>query len=115
MKLHYPPRAEDAVALVDRIFDKAIEATKPVQALAAGLRACAEQLQKIGQTVAVIAHNQAVHHHMIQQMWGVQQHIFRKLHDNALDMSMPDVDAPKKVDPKDEAALARKKAADKPN
>ena|SRR5579875_1808222 len=118
MKMHYPPKPEDAVSLVDRIFDKAVEATRPIQALAKGLATCAEQMRNIAQTVAVIAHNQAVHHHMIQQMWGVQQHIFKKLSEHSMDMSMPDIDAPK-IDPKDEAAIAaadaRKKAENKPN
>jgi hypothetical protein len=115
MKIHYPPKAEDALSMIDRIFDRAVEASKPIQALAVGLRACAEQLQRMGETVALIAHNQAVHHQMIKQMWGIQQHIFRKLQDNSLDVSMPDIDAPKKVDPKDEATLVRKKAEQKPN
>jgi len=115
MKIHYPPTAEDAVKLVDRIFDRAVEAARPIQALAGGLKACAEQLAKIGQSVAIIAHNQAVHHHVIQQMWSVQQQIFHKLNERSLDTSMPDIDQPQKVDPKDEAAQARKKAENKPN
>ena len=115
MKLHYPPRAEDAVSLIDKMFDKAIEATKPVQHLADGLKAVAEQLAALGKTVAIIAHNQAVHHHIIQQMYGVQQHIFHKLGEHSLNMEMPKIDTPKKVDPKDEAAVARSKAENKPN
>jgi hypothetical protein len=56
---------------------------------------------------------------MIQQMWGVQQHIFRKLNEHSLNMDMPDIDGTPKIDPKDEAAKAaadaRKKAENKPN
>ena len=115
MKLRYPLRAEDGMKLLDKAFDKAVEMTKPVQELAEGLKACAEQMKALAQNLAIVAHNQAVHHHMIQQMWGVQQAIFRKLSEHSMDMSMPDVDKPKKIDPKDEAALARKKAESKPN
>ena len=115
MKLHYPLKAEDLLKLLDRGFDRAVELTKPVQQLADGLKAVADGLGKLTLHVGIIAHNQAVHHQMIQQMWGVQQLIFKKLHENSLDTSMPDIDTPKKVDPKDEAAVARKKATDKPN
>jgi hypothetical protein len=115
MKLRYPLRAEDGMKLLDKAFDKAVEMTKPVQQLADGLKACAEQMKNLAQNLAIIAHNQAVHHHMIGQMWNVQQAIFKKLHENSLNMSMPEIDKPEKVDPKDEAALARKKAAAKPN
>jgi hypothetical protein len=115
MKLHYPPKPEDAVNLVDRIFNRAVEATKPIQQLANGLKACSVELGKIGQTVAILAYNQAVHHQMIQQMLSVQHQIFRKLGDHSLDMSMPDIDAPKKDDAKNETVLARKKAENKPN
>lgn len=119
MKIHYPPKAEDAVSLVDRIFDKAVEMTKPVKALALGLQACADQMKNIATAVAVLAHNQAVHHHMIQQMWGVQQHIFKKLSEHSMNMDMPDIEGAAKIDPKDEAAKAaadaRKKAENKPN
>jgi hypothetical protein len=115
MKLHYPLKAEDLVKLLDRGFDRAVELTKPVQDLASGVKAVADNLAKLALHVSIIAHNQAVHHHMIQQMWGVQQLIFKKLHENSLDTSMPEIDTPKTVDPKDEAAVARKKAAAKPN
>jgi hypothetical protein len=119
MKLHYPPKAEDAASVIDRIFDKAVEATRPIKDLAEGLKAVAEQLVNLGQAVAVIAHNQAVHHHIIQQMYGMQMHIHKKLTEHSMDMSMPDIDKPKKVDPKDDAAAAaveaRKKAEHKPN
>lgn len=115
MKLHYPLKAEDLIKLLDRGFDRAVELTKPVQDLADGLHALADGLAKLTVHVGIIAHNQMVHHSMIQQMWGVQQAIFRKLNANALDTSMPEIDKPEKIDPKDEAAVARKKAADKPN
>lgn len=117
--MHYPPKAEDAVSFVDKIFDRAVEMTKPVKALATGLHACAEQMKNIAHAVAVLAHNQNLHHHMIQQMWGVQQHIFKKLGEHSMNMEMPDIENPTKIDPKDEAAKAaadiRKKAEDKPN
>lgn len=118
-KMHYPPRAEDAVGLMDRIFDKAVEMTKPVKALAQGVQACAEQMRNIAHAVAILAHNQAVHHHMIGQMWQVQQQIFKKLSEHSMNMEMPDIDNPVKIDPKDAAAVAaaeaRKKAENKPN
>lgn len=118
-KMHFPPRAEDAVSLVDRIFDKAVEMTKPVRVLAQGVQACAEQMRNIAHAVAILAHNQQIHHNMIGQMWQVQQQIFRKLSEHSMNMEMPDIDASAKVDPKDEAAKAvadaRKKAENKPN
>jgi len=114
-KMHYPPRAEDGATLLERVLDKAIEATKPIQELAGGLKACAVELTRLGQAVAVLAHNQAVHHHIIQQMYSFQQHFFKKMSEHSMDMSMPDIDTPKKVDPKDEAAAAKRKAENKPN
>lgn len=101
--------------LVDHIFNRAVEAAKPIQDLANGLKACATELVRIGQTVAVLVHNQAVHHNMIQQLWYVQQQVFQKLSDRSLDMSMPDIDIPEKVDPKDEVLKAREDAKNKPN
>ena len=119
MKLHYPPKNEDAVSIIDRLFDKAVEATRPIQALADGLKACALQLQNLGQMVAVLAHNQAVHHRVISQMYEMQMFIKQKLTEHSMDMSMPDIGEVKKVDPKDEAAKAaaeaRRKAENKPN
>lgn len=77
--------------LLDKAFDKAVAATRPVKALAEGLKACAESLEKVASNLAIVAHNQAVHHHMIQQMWNVHQVIMKKLSDNSLDTSMPDL------------------------
>ena len=64
---------EDVMKLLDKAWDKAIEMSKPVQALVDGLKACAEGLEKVASTVAIMAHNQAVHHSMIMQMWSTNQ------------------------------------------
>lgn len=77
--------------LLDKAFDKAVEMTKPVQALAEGLKACAMGLEKLALNLAVIAQNQAVHHQMIVQMWDTHKVILQKLNENALDTSMPEL------------------------
>jgi len=118
MKIHYPPEAEDAVSFIDRVFDKAVEATRTVKMLALGLHACAEQLGHVAEAVAVLAHNQRVHHGVMQQMWQMQQVIFKKLNENSMNMEMPDIETPV-IDTKDttavEAAKLRKQAGEKPN
>lgn len=76
--------------LFDRAFDKAVEMSKPVIALAEGLKACAEALEKLAQNLAIVAHNQAVHHKMIDQMWSTNQIILKKLSAHSLDSSLPD-------------------------
>ena len=91
MMWKYPLMAEDAMKLLDKAFDKAVAMTKPVQDLAAGLKSCAEGLEKLAMNLAVVAHNQAVHHQMIMQMWNVNQLILRKLNEHALDTSLPEV------------------------
>jgi hypothetical protein len=100
--------------LLDRAFDRALELAAPVQALAIGLKAVAEQLQALGGALAAVARNQAAHQLAIQNLWRVQQDIFRKLQASSLDVSMPKIDAPK-ADDKDQATADRKKAASKPN
>lgn len=77
------------MGLLDKAFDKAVAATKPMKVLAEGLKSCVESLEKIATNVAALAHNQAVHHHMITQMWTVHQAMMKKMNDSALDTSMP--------------------------
>jgi len=77
--------------LLDRAFDKAVELSKPVKDLTEGLHACAEQMKNLVLSLSVVAQNQAVHHQMIQQMWHIQQVIFKKLSENGLDTSMPEI------------------------
>ena len=119
MKLHFPPKTEDAVNLIDHVFDKAVEATRPIKELAFGVKAIADGLQRLAAAVSVLAHNQAVHHNVIQQMYGVQQFIYKKLTENSMDVSLPDIKVPQKIDPKDVASVtaaeARKHAENKPN
>lgn len=77
--------------LLDKAFDKAVEMTKPVQALADGLKTCAESIEKLASNLAIVAHNQFVHHQMIMQMWNVQQAIYKKLSESSLDTKMPEI------------------------
>jgi hypothetical protein len=106
MRLRHP-LAEGGMKLLDKAFDRAVEMAKPVQMLADGLKAVAEQMKNLAENLAVVAHNQAVHHHMITQMWGVQQVIYKRLRENSLDTSMPEIDKHEDEDDK--------KKADKPN
>lgn len=112
MRLRYPLTAEDGMKLLDRAFDKAVEFSRPVLALANGVKELAENVEKLATNLAIIAHNQAVHHHMIQQIMGVHQLILKKITENSLDTSLPKLDKPKDA----EAADGKKVAAkDKPN
>lgn len=116
MKLRYPLRTEDAMKIIDYAFGRAVELTKPFQNLASSIKLLAKDVKELALAVAVVAQNQAVHHRMIGQIWNVQQHIFRKLQESTLDTSMPDIGASKPaVDLKDEVAIAKAKAANKPN
>lgn len=90
MRLKYPLEPEDVMKLLDKAFDKAVEMTKPVQALAEGVKACAAVLEKLAVNLAVVAQNQAVHHQMIVQMWKVHQVVLQKINESSLDTSMPD-------------------------
>ena len=76
----------------DKLVDKFVEVSKPVRDLAQALGTLAESVGTLSKNVAVLAHNQHVHHSMIIQMWNVQQIFFKKAADNALDMSLPDID-----------------------
>ena len=114
MKLRYPLRAEDGMKLLDEAFDKAVALTKPVQDLANGLKSLAEQTEKLAMHLAVIAHNQAVHHHVINQIWQLQQHIFAKLSEGGMDMKMPEIDKPK-VEKGADGKPVKKDSKDKPN
>lgn len=89
MKLRYPLEAEDMMKLLDRAFDKAVEMTTPVKALAEGLKACAAGIEKVASTLAIVAHNQSLHHKMIIQMWETHELILKRAKDSALDTSMP--------------------------
>lgn len=75
-----------------KLFDKAIKLSEPVKELAVGVMAVAEQLKNLASTVAIIAHNQAVHHQMIIKMWSTQQAIYKKMLENSLDTQMPDIE-----------------------
>jgi len=78
-----------------KFFDRAVELTKPVQALADNVRTWVEQVKSLTETISIIAHNQAVHHNMIMQMWTMQQTIVDKLSSNNLDINMPDIEGKK--------------------
>ena len=93
------PSEEDGMKLLDKAWDKMIEVSKPVQALSEGLKSCAEGLERLASTLSIIAHNQAIHHSMIIQMWSTHQIILKKLNENSLDMSMPDGKKEEKAKP----------------
>ena len=100
--------------LLKKITSKVIELTEPIQELTVALKGVAHELRELGNHVNIIAHNQAVHHQMIMQMWGVHKTMLRKITENSLDMQMPDIDTGK-VDPEDKDAVERAKAMNKPN
>lgn len=95
MRLRLPLEPEDVM----KLFDKAIEFSAPVKALADSLKACAEGLEKVAMTLAVVAHNQAAHHQMIAQMWSTHQAIVKKMNENAMDASMPELGDKEKAKP----------------
>lgn len=84
-------RSEDRM----KLLDKAIEATKPVKELFSTLKDLVANVEKLANELAIITHNQHVHHHMISQMWNVQQALFKKMTEGGPDMSLPDIDSPK--------------------
>ncbi len=103
---------------LDKLVDKVIVASKPIQQLAAAVGTVAVTLEKLAADVAVIAHNQDVHQHVIRQIWNIQQQIFAQLADRTVNVKMPDIDLTndgKQDDAKDQAVIDRKKAALKPN
>lgn len=89
-----------------KLFDKTIEASTPVQLLAAAVKSLAEQLGVLAAEVGTIAYNQAVHHHMIIQMWQRQQAILQRMQQSSLDTRLPKLEAKKDADKNDK---------DKPN
>lgn len=78
---------------VERFIDKAIEASKPIVALAEGLRLCSVNLQQLAINVGELAKQQHVHHQMIGQMWCAHQLIFKKMSESSIDVSMPKISA----------------------
>ena len=69
------------------LLDVLIEKSAPVDALAAAVSACAEQLKLLAQNVAILAHNQQVHSQMILQ-------IHQTLAGKAMDVSFPKIVRP---------------------
>jgi hypothetical protein len=94
--------------LLERAFDRAVEATRPVLALADALKSLAVEVEKLALSLSVIAHNQAIHHYMISQM---QQILTTAMHDKSLDMKMPEI-KPQDATNKDSD---KKSGKDKPN
>lgn len=100
--------------LLDKAINKAVLLSKPVQELADHVKSLAVNVEKLASHLAIIAHNQVVHHYMIQQMNAVQQIIYKKLSENSLDTSLPEL---KLEDISDEIATtaAKQAARSKPN
>jgi hypothetical protein len=74
-----------------KLLDKLLGASTTVRDLANGLLAVADGLQSLAETVKTLASNQATHHQLIVQMWQNQQFMLHKMHENALDMNMPNL------------------------
>lgn len=82
-----------------KLLDQALERAKPVQALADGLKACAVGLERLASTLTIVAHNQAVHHQMIIQMWSFYQLFIKKINEENVNIKLPDLkpsDVPQK-------------------
>jgi phage-related minor tail protein len=74
---------------LDKAIDDVIELSKPFGSLTDSVTSLASAIEKLASNLAIIAHNQAIHHQMIQQMWGVHQVLVKQMHDRAGDMAMP--------------------------
>lgn len=95
-------------------IDKLIEASKPMQALAGSVKELASAVERVASNLAIIAHNQQVHHQMINQLWGVQRAVFKKLSEASLDLSLPEIDVVTDDQPASDGAR-RSKPKPKPN
>lgn len=79
--------------IVDRAVEKALDSSLVVKAFAVALKACAEQVQSLGNTLALLAQNQATHARILNQLWNAQQDVWRHLHRESPNMQMPDISA----------------------
>lgn len=114
MKESNPFNRASVFKLLDKALDRAVELRQPVIDLGDSVKLLADQVKKLAVNVAILAHNQGVHHQMILALANNSDVIMSKLQENALDVQMPDIDSPK-VKPDDKIALAKKRAANKPN
>jgi hypothetical protein len=83
--------------LLKEAKDRAIEISKPFRDLAASVKSLAESVHSFGNNLAILAHNQAVHHQMIQQVWANQTNLLRRLGESATDTNMPEISFQKKL------------------
>lgn len=74
--------------LLDEAFGRFF---KPVKTLADAVAATAKSVGTLTTRLSVLAHNQVVHSHVINQLWINQQEILASLRKGALDTSLPEI------------------------
>lgn len=92
--------------LLEGVIVKAVEASKLVKDIIKSVADLAASSETLAKNLAVMAHNQHVHHQMIGQMYMVQQTILKRMSENAVSLALPE---PNK------GGKDGKKDADKPN
>lgn len=98
--------AEDMMKLLEGVIVKAVEASKVVKDLTNSVSELATATETLAKNVAVLAHNQHVHHQMIGRLWVTQQAMLKKMSEGAVSLALPTLNG---------AGKDGKKDADKPN
>lgn len=75
-----------------KLLNRIIENSPQVVQLVKAVATCASALEKLAVNMAIIAHNQSVHHQMIGQMWAVHEAIVKRASQSGIDMSIPGID-----------------------
>lgn len=88
--------------LLDGSFDRFF---RPFKTLVDTVTLTAKSVSTLASRITVLAHNQVLHSHVINQLWNNQQDILEALKKGNLDTSLPDI----------AEAPADDKAQNKPN
>lgn len=99
---------------LDEALDRAIKFSAPVKKLVETINILCDTTTQLTHTLANVLHNQRLHAYAINQLALTQAAILKKLNDNALDTSMPDIDVTSTSDV-DQDDKKHKKSSSKPN
>ncbi len=80
---------EAKMKLLEGVIVKAVETSRLMKDVIKSVADLATGAETLAKNLAIMAHNQHVHHQMIGQMYVIQQGILKKMHENAVNLALP--------------------------